>query len=95
MALELLRKGGGRAPSTADRRRIGEVLDEAAEDAGVTEFSPYFLRTEWSRVIVAQGIETLGAVPLRTPGWPGRSAARQANVTRSVGRLRGDSAAVD
>ncbi len=56
-ALDLLRRGSARPPSPANTERIGTVLGEAAEKAGV-DFSPYFLRTEWSRVIVAQGIET-------------------------------------
>ncbi len=57
VALELLRQGGARPPRPADTKTIGKILEDAAKRAGV-EFSLYFLRTEWSRVIVAQGIET-------------------------------------
>lgn len=56
-ALALLKRGRARAPWATNMDKIGKVLDEAARRAGA-EFSPYFLRTEWSRVIVAQGIET-------------------------------------
>ncbi|MDP9480145.1 MAG: ATP-dependent helicase [Actinomycetota bacterium] len=57
VALDLLRKGRGRPPRPAGMDKIAPLLEEAAKGVG-TEFSPYFLRTEWSRVIVAQGIET-------------------------------------
>ncbi len=57
VAMDLLRRGKTRPPSPARMDKIGPLLDEAARVAGVG-FSPYFLRTEWSRVIVAQGIET-------------------------------------
>ena len=57
VALEILRQGGARSPRPVGMDVIGKVLEEAAVGTDV-DFSPYFLRTEWSRVIVAQGIET-------------------------------------
>lgn len=56
-ARELLKQGGARVPRLARMDEIGPLLEEAALSASV-KFTPYFLRTEWSRVIVAQGIET-------------------------------------
>lgn len=57
IAFELLKQSGGRRPWRINAERIGEIIDEAAENTGV-EFSSHFLRTEWARVISAQGIET-------------------------------------
>lgn len=57
VALGLLKQSRSRSPRPVNMHQIGSVLDEVAESVRV-EFSPYFLRTEWSRVIVAQGIQT-------------------------------------
>lgn len=57
VAFDILKRAGGHRPGRADAKRIGELLDEAASRVGV-EFSSHFLRTEWSRVVSAQGIET-------------------------------------
>ena len=80
IALELLKQSGSRPPRLVNIDWIGSVLDEAAENAGV-EFSPYFLRTEWARVIVAQGIETweqYRSAPRAGRGIPLRARERHA-----------------
>ncbi len=80
IALELLKQSGSHPPRLVNMDWIGSVLDEAAKSAGV-EFSQYFLRTEWSRVIVAQGIETweqYRSAPRVGRGIPLRVRERQA-----------------
>ncbi len=55
MAREVLCRAGVR-PKTANEKRVSTLLEEARRDSA-SQFSDDFLKTEWERVIVAQGID--------------------------------------
>ena len=58
-AHDLITLAKGRAPYVADPRLIRQIVTNIAEKAGVTEFSPQFLISEWEHVIDAWRLGSL------------------------------------
>ena len=65
-ARDLITLAEGRAPYVADPRLIRQIVTNIAEKAGVTEFSPQFLISEWEHVIDAWRLASLEDYTRRT-----------------------------
>ncbi|MCQ0987160.1 3'-5' exonuclease [Jiella marina] len=78
VARDLVTLATGRTPRVADAGIIRAALSRAAESAGVVEFSPQFLLSEWEHVVDAWGVtsaEAYAEVPRM--GRKSRLGARQ------------------
>ncbi|MER8911439.1 UvrD-helicase domain-containing protein [Mesorhizobium sp. M0854] len=61
IAEELYALTTGRKAHVADRETVRKLVEMAAADAGVTDFSPRFLLSEWENVVDAWHIESADA----------------------------------